>query len=197
MIAQLFLPFLFFKVLVFNFLTLEHNSASHNIVGIIHESSCSTLVSRFEILSTTFSVGGQKCCFWLGLDLVFHQRGMKKWMTHLLWMREWMQMKKWMQHMMNLKKSIHDLLKVLEWETVNHTWGSHLMLLIRHVQTCRVLTDRHFSPAVGNIYDISGGKNMYIVLYNINCTCDRVCDMRVLYQWCIQRTLVLYSSYIW
>ena len=36
MIAQLFLPFLFFKVLVFNFLTLEHDSASHNIVSIIH-----------------------------------------------------------------------------------------------------------------------------------------------------------------
>ena len=30
-----------------------------------------------------------------------------------------MQMTKWMRHKMNLKKLIHDLLKVLEWETVD------------------------------------------------------------------------------
>ena len=36
MITQLFLPFLFFKVVVFNLFTLEHDSAIHDVVGIIH-----------------------------------------------------------------------------------------------------------------------------------------------------------------
>jgi hypothetical protein len=51
MITHLFLPFLFFgfKVLAFDLLTLEHDSATHNVVGVVHESSCLTLVSRFEI----------------------------------------------------------------------------------------------------------------------------------------------------
>ena len=36
MITHLFLPFLFFKVVAFDFLTLEHHSATHNVVGVIH-----------------------------------------------------------------------------------------------------------------------------------------------------------------
>ena len=36
MITHLFLPFLFFKVVVINLLTLEHNSATHDVVGVVH-----------------------------------------------------------------------------------------------------------------------------------------------------------------
>jgi hypothetical protein len=36
MIIYLFLPFLFFKVFVFNRLTLEYDSAAHEVVGIVH-----------------------------------------------------------------------------------------------------------------------------------------------------------------
>jgi len=36
MITQLFLPFFFFKVIVFDFLSLEHDSAAHDIVGVVH-----------------------------------------------------------------------------------------------------------------------------------------------------------------
>jgi hypothetical protein len=36
MITQLFLPFLFFKVVAFDPLTLEHNSATHDVVGVVH-----------------------------------------------------------------------------------------------------------------------------------------------------------------
>jgi hypothetical protein len=36
MISHLFLPFLFIKVVVFDLLTLENDSATHNIVGVVH-----------------------------------------------------------------------------------------------------------------------------------------------------------------
>ena len=36
MITHLFLPFLLLKVVVFDFLTLEHNSATHDVVGVVH-----------------------------------------------------------------------------------------------------------------------------------------------------------------
>jgi hypothetical protein len=36
MIAHLSLPFLFFKVVVVNLLTLEHDSATHDVVGVVH-----------------------------------------------------------------------------------------------------------------------------------------------------------------
>ena len=36
MITHLFLPFLLFKVIVLNFLTLEHDSAIHDIVIAVH-----------------------------------------------------------------------------------------------------------------------------------------------------------------
>ena len=33
---HLFLPFLLLKVVVFDFLTFEHDSATHDVVGVIH-----------------------------------------------------------------------------------------------------------------------------------------------------------------
>ena len=33
---HLFLPFLFFKIVVFDLLILEHDSATHDVVGVIH-----------------------------------------------------------------------------------------------------------------------------------------------------------------
>ena len=36
MITYLFLPFLLFKVVVLNFLTLEHDSATHDVVVVVH-----------------------------------------------------------------------------------------------------------------------------------------------------------------
>ena len=36
MISYLLLPFLFFKIIVFNLLTLEYDSAAHKIVGVVH-----------------------------------------------------------------------------------------------------------------------------------------------------------------
>ena len=36
MITHLFLPFLLFRVVFFDLLTLEHDSATHDIVGVIH-----------------------------------------------------------------------------------------------------------------------------------------------------------------
>ena len=36
MITHLFLPFLLFKVVVLNFLTLEHDSATHDVVVVVH-----------------------------------------------------------------------------------------------------------------------------------------------------------------
>jgi hypothetical protein len=36
MITHLFLPFLFLKVVIFDLLTLKHDSATHNVVGVVH-----------------------------------------------------------------------------------------------------------------------------------------------------------------
>ena len=36
MITHLFLPFLLFKVVILNFLTLEHDSATHDVVVVVH-----------------------------------------------------------------------------------------------------------------------------------------------------------------
>ena len=36
MITHLFLPFLFFKVIAFDLFTLEHDSTTHNVVGVVH-----------------------------------------------------------------------------------------------------------------------------------------------------------------
>ena len=36
MITHLLLPFLSFKVVVFDLLTLDHNSAAHDVVGVVH-----------------------------------------------------------------------------------------------------------------------------------------------------------------
>jgi hypothetical protein len=36
MITHLFLPFLFFKVIIFDLFTLEHDSTTHSVVGVIH-----------------------------------------------------------------------------------------------------------------------------------------------------------------
>jgi hypothetical protein len=52
MITLLFLPFLFFKVIVFDLLTLKHDSATHNVVGVVH-----------GIFLLDFAIGFQVCDF--------------------------------------------------------------------------------------------------------------------------------------
>ena len=66
MITHLFLPFLLFKVVVLNFLTLEHDSATHDIIVAVHGiflldfsfEVCNFLVQLFQLegKDTVFSL---------------------------------------------------------------------------------------------------------------------------------------------
>ena len=64
MVTHLFLPLLFFKVVVFDLLTLEHDSATHDVVGVVH--GVFLLDFSFEICDFTvqpFQLKGENTIF--------------------------------------------------------------------------------------------------------------------------------------